>query len=303
VLRILLCGTGWLEVTRFIEKALVARGVEASLTVRDARPLAMQLADVDVALPSNAHFGALEIASAPNLRLIQQPAAGYEGIDRAAAHARGIPVCNAPGSNVDAVAQAALLLILGLARRYPLARAAFAEARIGTPIGMELGGRTLGIVGVGRTGTKLQEVATALGMKVEGVRSQDGRAGLLSMLARADVVSIHCPLTEQTRHLFDDEAFSAMKPGALLINVARGGILDRLALERALESGRLGGVGLDVFWQEPWRADDPLFARPDVMVLPHVAGSTVEAFTRIAHVVAHNVAALRDGSPFLHRIE
>ena len=303
VLRILLCGTGWLEITAFIERALDARGIQATLLVRDARPLSLQLADIDVALPSNAPFGATEIAAAPKLRLIQQPAAGYEGIERAAAHARGIPVCNAPGSNVDAVAQAALLLILGLARRYPEARRTFAAARIGTPVGIELGGRTLGIVGLGHTGTRLGELAAALGMRVEGIRRPDGRAGLLSLLSRADVVSVHCPLDRNTRGLFDDEAFAAMKPGALLVNVARGAILDRDAVERTLASGRLGGVGLDVFWEEPWRPDDPLFARSDVMVLPHVAGSTVEAFARIAAVVADNVAALRDGRPFVHRIE
>ena len=302
-LRILFCGTGWSAIVPFIQRSLAAQDVNAVVALRDMhRPLAEQLVDVDVVLPSNAPFGAEELVSATRVRLIQQPAAGYERIDLAAARARGVPVCNAPGQNVDAVAQAALLLILGLARRYPLARTAFARAEIGGPAGFELGGRTLGIVGLGRTGRRLGDAAAALGMRVEGVRSGDGRGALLSLLARADVVSLHCPLSPATRAMIDDEALAAMKPGALLINVARGGIVDREALERALAAGRLGGVGLDVFWEEPWSPSDALYARDDVMTLPHVAGSTEEAFARIADVVGRNVRAMLDGAPLLHAL-
>ncbi|AUX42641.1 2-hydroxyacid dehydrogenase [Sorangium cellulosum] len=298
------CGTGWLDVVPCVARALAAAGVEAQVVARDpARPLAPQLRDVDVTLPSNALFGAEEIAAAPRLRLIQQPAVGHEGIDLAAARARGVPVCNAPGMNADAVAQAALLLVLALARRLPAAQRAFGAARIGAPLGVELTGKRLGVVGLGETGGRLAGAARALGMQVEAVRSAHGRGGLLVMLGRADVVSIHCPLTPATRGLFDDEAFAAMRPGALLVNVARGAILDRGALERALAAGRLGGVGLDVFWEEPWDPHEPLFARDDVIALPHVAGSTEEAFARIAGVVAQNTRALLDGGPLAHRID
>src|SRR5438874_4984181 len=132
-------------------------------------------------------------------------------------------------------------------------------------------------------------------MNVESVRSADGRAGLLRALPRADFASIHVPLTNETRALFDDDAFAAMRPGAFLVNVARGGIVDRAALDRALGSGRLGGVGLDVFWEEPWNPRDPLFSGENVVALPHVAGSTEEAFGRIADVCAHNVEAIVRG--------
>lgn len=298
------CGTGWLDIVDHIESALAAAGVEAKVVARDrSRPLAPQLADIDVALPSNALFGPEEIAAAPRLRLIQQTAVGHDGIDLGAARTRGIPVCNAPGANADAVAQTALLLILALARRLPRARTAFARAEIGTPTGIELTGRRLGIVGLGRTGTRLAEAAQALGMEVEGVRSRDGRGALLGMLRRADVVSIHCPLTPATRGLLDDEAFAALRPSALLINVARGAIVDRGALERALAAERLGGVGLDVFWEEPWNAADPLFARDEVIALPHMAGATHEAFARIAAIVAHNIRALLAGEPLVHRVD
>lgn len=297
------CGTGWLDLVPIIARALAAAGVDAEVVVRDpALPLALQLGDVEVALPSNARFGAEEIAAAPRLRLIQQPAVGLEGIDVARAQAAGIPVCNAPGANTDSVAQAALLLILALARRLPEARRAFASASIGAPVGLELTGRKLGIIGLGRTGSRLAAAAAALGMTVSGVRSRDSRGALLEMLGGVHVASIHCPLTPQTRGLFDDEAFAALPPGALLVNVARGPIVDRAALARALASGRLAGVGLDVFWEEPWDALDPLFARDDVIALPHIAGSTLDAYERLSSIVAQNIRAVLSGEPLIHHV-
>lgn len=297
MMRLLYCGSGWLDVVPRIERAL---DVPAEVRVRDrSRPIGPQLEGVEVVLPSNMHLGAEELAFAREIKLIQQPAVGYEGIDLAAAKARGIPVCNAPGMNSDAVAQAALLLILAIARRYPRAQRAFARAEIGGPAGVELTGRSIAIVGFGRTGSRLAQAVQALGMHVLPVRNE-GRASLLEALRLADVVSLHLPLNASTRGMLDDEAFAAMKPGALLVNVSRGGLIDRAALERALP--RLGGVGLDVFWEEPWNPLDELFAREDVVVLPHVAGSTEAAFDRVAAIVARNVAAIHRGEPLLHRI-
>jgi len=302
-MRVLFCGTGWLDVVPIVAAAIARAGIEADVRVRD-RSLSLheQLADVDVALPSNAPFGAAEIAAAPRLRLIQQPAVGYEWIDRDAARARSIPVCNTPGSNADAVAQATLLLLLLLARRFHVAQRMFREARIGGPAGLELTGRTIAIVGMGRAGSRLRVGVEALDMNVIAVTRESGRRGLLEAIARADVVSLHTPVTAETRGFFDDEAFASMRPGAFLINVARGALIDRAALDRALLRGTLGGVGLDVFWEEPWDPRDPLFARDDVVVLPHVAGSTEEAFARVAAIVAHNVAAVVRSEPLVHRI-
>ncbi|MCA9679280.1 MAG: D-glycerate dehydrogenase, partial [Myxococcales bacterium] len=121
--------------------------------------------------------------------------------------------------------------------------------------------------------------------------------------ARCDAITLHCPLTDATRGLIDDAALAAMRPGALLINAARGPIVDRAALEAALASGRLGGAGLDVFWDEPWDPTDPLWRHPRVVTLPHVAGSTTEAFDRIAAIVADNVARVRRGEPLQHRVD
>jgi phosphoglycerate dehydrogenase-like enzyme len=192
--------------------------------------------------------------------------------------------------------------MLSLARKLPEAERAFARASIGVPVGIELGGKVLGLVGRGQSGSALARIAAALGMEVVSVGSSSQPGALYDLLSRADVVSIHCPLTPKTRGLFDDQAFARMKPGAYLINCARGGIVDRGALERALESGRLGGVGLDVHWNEPWDPGDPLYAREDVVALPHIAGSTEEAFGRLADLVAGNIARVARGEPPLHRI-
>jgi phosphoglycerate dehydrogenase-like enzyme len=255
-----------------------------------------------VLLPSNAAITADVIAAATRLRLIQQPAAGTEKIDRDAATARGIPVCNAPGKNHVAVAELALYLLLALARRAPLAARAFADREVGAPIGIELSGRTLGIVGMGKTGSALADRARALGMTVialgRGVNADDRRA----FFAACDAISIHCPLTEATRGLIGAEAFAALRPGAFVINVARGGVIDRDALVAALASGRLGGVGLDVHWIEPPDPNDALYADPRVVALPHVAGSTEEAFARIADVVIENLTRLARGDQLLHRV-
>jgi glycerate dehydrogenase len=155
---------------------------------------------------------------------------------------------------------------------------------------------------MGRTGRALAERAAAIGMRVDSLDSTASPTARARFFAACDAYSIHCPLTPATRGLIGVDAFAAMRPGAILINVARGGIIDRAALEAALAAGRLGGVGLDVFWQEPWDPTDPLFADPRVVVLPHVAGSTREAFGRIAQIVCDNLRRVARGEPLLHRI-
>lgn len=299
-MHLLFCGTGWGPIVEAIRVRL-PRG--ASISARDpAVPVAEAARDVQVLLPSNVPVGPLELRAAPRLELIQQPAAGVDGIDVAAARAHGIPVCNAPGNNADALAEAALLLMLAVYRRLQGATRALARGQLGVPLGRELRGKRLGLVGFGQSARKLARLAEGLDMLVRSVRSFDPRGRLLELLAWSDLVSIHCPLTEATRDLFDEEAFESLRAGAVLINAARGPIVKRSALEAALASGRLGGVGLDVGWKESWPIDDPLLARDDVLVLPHVGGSTEEAFGRIADTVVENLRRLRGGQPLLHRI-
>jgi phosphoglycerate dehydrogenase-like enzyme len=298
--RLLFSGRGWPEVCDHI-RAHLAECDELRLWDR-AQPLAAVVGDIDVLLPSNAVVTAEVIEAASSLRLIQQPAAGYDKIDLEAARRRGIPVCNAPGTNAVAVAEAALLLMLALVRRLPLVPAALAAARVGQPVGRELAGKTLGIVGHGRSGRALGERARACAMRVLGVDSRSSRAELEHLLAQSDIVSLHVPLGPRTRHLIGARELACLKPGALLVNCARAQILDREAVVRALDEGRLAGLGLDVLWQEPWRPDDPLLGRDDVVVLPHIGGSTREAYDRIAAVVADNVERLRSGRELLHRL-
>ena len=299
-MKVVFAGAGWLEILDYFRERLPEG---ASLVHWDRRgPLAEVVRDADVILPSNANLDRATIEAASKLRLIQQPAVGTDAIDLEAARLRGVPVCNAPGTNPFSVAEAALLLMLALARRYKGAARAFADARVGSPVGVELHNKTLLVVGAGQSGSRFARAAEAIGMRALSIRSRTPRADFLAMCTVADVVSVHCPLTPDTRGLIGAEVLAAMKPGAFLVNCARGPIVDRAALVHALESGRLGGVGLDVFWEEPWDPKDPLFQREDVITLPHVGGTTVEAFTCIADIVGENIRRMLAGEELLHRV-
>lgn len=299
-MRVLFCGSGWLTIVDHLRARLPAG---ATIEIWDRSiPLREAVADADVLLPSNARIDGAVIAAATRLRLIQQPAAGTEGIDRAAAVARQIPICNAPGTNHVSVAEAALFLLLSLARRAPAARRAFEARVVGEPLGVELAGKTLGIIGPGRAGSALAERARALGMTVISLGRGATAAERDAFFALSHAISIHCPLTDDTRGLVGAEAFAALRPGAFVVNLARGGVIDRAALLDALARGHLGGVGLDVHWEEPPDPADPLYADPRVVALPHVAGSTEEAFARIVDVVTDNLGRLARGEELRHRV-
>jgi phosphoglycerate dehydrogenase-like enzyme len=299
-MRLVYCGTGWLPVVDLIRERLP---LGASIAVRDpSRPVREQLADADVILPSNVAIDDAALAAAPRLRLIQQPAAGVDGIDLHAARRRGIPVCNAPATNPVSVAETAALLMLACARRWRRAQRAFAAREVGAPLGTELAGKTLGVVGMGASGRALGRIARGLGMHVRGVTSTSPPAAWAALLADADVVSLHVPLTAATRGLFGSSMLARVKPGAILINCARGPVIDREALLVALDSGRLSAVGLDVHWREPWDPSDPLYARDEVVTLPHIGGSTAESLVRIASIVADNVGRLMRCDELRHRI-
>ncbi len=298
--RVLFCGSGWLPIVEHISARL---GEGASVLVWDrAQPLVDAVREIDVLLPSNAPITPDVIAAAARLVLIQQPAAGTERIALEAARARRIPVCNAPGTNHISVAEHALFLLLSLARRAPRAARAFAAREVGVPLGIELAGRTLGIIGMGRSGTAFADRARALGMTIRSLGRGATASERSAFFGSCDAISIHCPLDDATRGLVDAAAFAAMRPGAFVINVSRGDVIDRDALVAALAAGRLGGVALDVHWHEPPEPQDPLYLDPRVVASPHIAGSTEEAFARITDVVIANIDRVSRGEPLLHRV-
>jgi len=257
---------------------------------------------------------AADIAAAPRLRLIQKIGVGVNTIDLDAARARGIAVCNLPGTNARAVAELTLLLMLGALRRVSHFDAAtragqgWAQPPALQDSLFELGGRTVGLIGYGAIPALLAPVLAALGCRllytartpkpdVEG--SYRTLAGLL---AESDVVSLHIPETPETRGLIDAGAIARMKRGAVLVNTARGGLVDQAALVAALRSGQLGAAGLDVFAQEPADPTDPLFALPNVVVTPHVAWLTTGTFDRSFAIAAENLRRLGANEPLLHRV-
>lgn len=254
------------------------------------------------------------ISTAPNLRLIQKIGVGVNTIDLEAARARGIAVCNLPGTNARAVAELALALMLAAIRRIPVFHGAMAAGRgfamdpaVLDGIG-ELGGRCVGLVGYGAVPLVLAPVLAALGCRVVyTARSPRADAvgefrALHELLAEADVVSLHVPLTAGTERMIDRAALGRMKRGAVLVNTARGGVVDQAALVEALRSGQLGAAGLDVFAVEPVGADDPLLSLPNVVLTPHVAWLTTGTFDRSFALAAENVRRLHAGEELLHRV-
>lgn len=237
--------------------------------------------------------------AAPRLRVVANFAVGVDNIDLAAAAARGVAVGNTPDVLTDATADLALALLLAAARQLPAAAANVTAGEWTTwePLGflgLELAGARLCIVGAGRIGRAVARRAEAFGMQVEFVGRSDD---LHAALGRADVVSLHAPLTPLTHHLIDAVALDAMRPGAILINTARGGLVDQVALADALRSGRLSAAGLDVTEPEPLPADDPLLTAPNVLVLPHIGSATRATRTRMAERAVANVLAGLDGTP------
>ncbi len=252
---------------------------------------------------------------AADLRVIGRAGVGVDNIDLEAATARGVAVLNAPAGNTVSAAELTMALILSTMRRVAAADASMrsgAWARSNFK-GVELRGRTLGLVGAGRIGGEVARRCRAFGMNVlaydpflTSARADElhvERVELGEVLAASDVVSLHLPLTDSTRNLIDDAAIESMKDGAFLINVARGGIVDERALSAALESGKLAGAALDVFENEPLEDGSPLRAAPNLVLTPHLGASTAEAQELVAGEIAGAVLhALADGdlSPALN---
>jgi phosphoglycerate dehydrogenase-like enzyme len=280
----------------------------------DRLGFAAALAEAEALLHVLEPVTAEHIASAPRLRFIQKIGVGVNTIDLRAAEARGIAVANMPGTNTQAVAEMALQLMLAALRRSPtldrLTRAGkgwACDPDLFDAMG-EISGRTVGLVGFGAVAQRLAPVLTALGARLLYTARQpkpDAPAAwraLDALLAEADIVSLHLPLTPQTARLLDDRRLALMKPGAVLVNTARGGLVDEAALVAALRSGRLRAAGLDVFADEPAKADNPLLALDSVVAAPHVAWLTPETLDRSLAVAIENCRRLRAGAPLLNRV-
>ncbi len=241
----------------------------------------------------------------PKLRAIANYAVGYDNIDLAATRARGIPVGNTPDVLTDATADLTFTLLLAAARGLPQAMASVlaGEWRTWEPdkyLGYDVHGATLGIIGMGRIGRAVAKRATGFDMTV----IHTGRDGipLLQLLARSDFVSVHCPLTPETHHLIDAAALEEMRSSAILINTARGPIVDQVALREALVNGTIAGAALDVTVPEPLPPDDPLLSAPNLIVAPHIGSATHAARERMAMLAVENLLAALDGKPMPHEI-
>jgi glyoxylate reductase len=243
------------------------------------------------------------LASNPNLRIVANHAVGYNNIDIEAAHELGITVTNTPGVLTEATADLTMALILAVMRRLIEGDREVRETGrcIWEPLhmlGTSLQGKILGIIGIGRIGTAVAKRAKAFGMEVIGI----GRGESIdTLLSTSDVVSIHTPLTEETRHMIDATALAKMKRGAFLVNTARGPIVDEDALCDALASGHLGGAALDVYELEP-KVNPRLQAMTNVVLAPHIGSATIETRSAMARIAATDIYRFLKGQQPLHRV-
>jgi len=243
-----------------------------------------------------------------NCLLIQQAAVGFDTVDHRAAAEYGIPVSNAAGYNKEAVADWTILAMLNLLRRTHWGDRDMRDGGWGrdSMIGHQLGAMTVGIVGFGNVGSTVARRLTGFGSRTlftDPLPKEFAGAEAVSLdtlLTNSDVVCIHTPLDVETRGLISSEALARMKKGAILINAARGPIVDEAALVEALRSGHLGGAGLDVFEVEPLAADSPLRSMDQVFMSPHVGGATEEAEAHLLEVVGANLLRALDGEEILH---
>ena len=244
---------------------------------------------------------------APEVRVVSRTGIGYDNVDVAAAAERGVVVCNAPEAPSVSTAEHTVALLMAVTKhlRTTTAIADRGEKAPSVGIALELDGRRLGLVGLGRIARRVAEAATALGMEViahdpfiqadsvDGVRL----VSLDEVFSESDVVSLHAPGGEATKHLVDASRLAAMRPGAYLVNCARGSLVDQEALLAALDSGQLAGAALDVTEPEPLPEGHPLLGREDVLVTPHVASSTAAGRRRLYEHAIDNALAVLEGRP------
>lgn len=276
--------------------------VEESEAIKDPKVLAARLENVDAVLVRSATpVPAEALARATSLKVIGRAGAGVDTIDVDAATARGIAVMNAPDGNTLAAAEHALALLFALARHVPRADAGMKQGewpKAGLT-GFELEGKRLGVIGLGRIGSTVARKAQGIGMDVAAydpflppAAAGKGSVPLMALdelLAWADVVTLHIPRTRETTHLLNEERLRRMKPGAFLVNAARGGLVDEAALLQLLDEGHIGGAALDTFATEPLPKDSPLRNHPRLILTPHLGASTGEAQQAVSTILARQI--------------
>jgi glycerate dehydrogenase len=272
-----------------------------------------RLQGADIALLNKVPITEEILAACPDLKLICVLATGYNLVDCQAARNRGIPVCNVPDYSTSAVSQFTFALLLELCHRVGHHDHVVHKGKWSacpnfcfwdTPQ-MELAGKTMGIIGFGRIGRAVGRIAGAMGMEVLAYnrsRCAEGEVigtyvDLDTLLARSDVVSLHLPLTAENAGMVNDRFLVKLKDGAILLNTARGGLIDELALTRALKSGKLRGAAADVVTAEPIPADSPLLTAPNLILTPHMAWAPLEARQRILEVTGRSIRGWMEGNP------
>jgi glycerate dehydrogenase len=265
----------------------------------------------DILLTNKTVLTREHVLSLPNLKYIGVLATGTNVVDLAAARERGIPVTNVPAYGTNSVAQATIALLLELTNHVGLHSRTVHDGQWTRSLDwsywerplLELDGLTMGIIGLGRIGTAVANITTALGMNVLASKGNSRLAPYVrladtdSLFRQSDVLSLHCPLTSETRHLINPERLSWMKPSAFLLNTSRGMLVDEQALADALNGERLAGAGLDVLSTEPPPADNPLLTAKNCILTPHLAWATKAARSRLMQTAIENVRAFLNGKP------
>jgi phosphoglycerate dehydrogenase-like enzyme len=304
-MRILFCSESFPLARQTLRSRLSGRD---ELSVCREDQIRAALDGVDIVIPLMCRIDAL-LMEAGRFRLIQQWGAGLEGIDLVTAKQRGIWVANVPasGNNADSVAEHVILLMLALLRMLPDAEASVRAGILGSPRGLMLASRTVCLYGLGDIARALTPRLRPFHVRLVGITrdpdaSKVAEFGLDACyptserdaaLAESDILVLCTRLVPETQGVIDSGAFAALRPGACVVNAARGGLVDYDALYAALTSGRLSGAALDVFWREPISPDDPLLALPNVIATPHIAGVTDRSYDEIADAVWNNIERLR----------
>lgn len=287
------------------------------ITVYDRTPTPEEaiarIDDAPIVLTNKTPITRSILDACPGIRLICVLATGYNVVDCAAAREKGIPVCNVPSYGTQAVAQFTMAMLLEICHRVGLHNHLVHHGKwcesenfcFWTTHQMELAGKTMGILGFGRIGQAVGKLAKAFGMEVLACSRTEYPQGAQiaeyvdfdTLLARSDVLSLHCPQTEETTGIINRETIAKMKDGAILINTARGGLLDDEAVIEALNTGKLRYAALDVIKTEPMEKGNPLLSAPNCMITPHMAWAPLESRQRLMNCVVENVRAFLSGTP------